>query len=76
MVYDADDQQVLRKIGAGYHEMDSVVFDEQHNFVMAANKPGACSIMKHNLKGDHVSLQHYILGNTMTNLKQCIFGES
>ena len=55
IIYDTEDQLVLRKIGAGYHEIDSVAIDHNYNFVITANKPEEHMVVKYNLKGDQVS---------------------
>ena len=55
IVYDAEEKLILRKIGAGWHEVESVTFDADYNFVITTDKPNERCIAKYSLKGDLVS---------------------
>ncbi|XP_067943483.1 uncharacterized protein [Watersipora subatra] len=54
IVYETNDEQILRKIGAGYHEIESITFDSSYNMTMTSDKAAEHKIMKYNLKGDEV----------------------
>lgn len=57
IVYDAvDEKKILRKIGAGWHEVESVTFDPDYNFTMVTEKPTEKCVVKYNIKGDLVSV--------------------
>lgn len=64
IVFEPEDQQVLRKIGAGYHEVESITFDASNHFLLTTDKPAEHAIVKHNLKGEFVSFKLTVLEQT------------
>ena len=55
IVYDAVEKQILRKIGAGWHDVECVTFDHDYNFTITTDKPNEKHVAKYSLKGDLVS---------------------
>ena len=55
IVYDAVEKQILRKIGAGWHDVECVTFDHDYNFTVTTDKPNEKHVAKYSLKGDLVS---------------------